>query len=476
MDIIIIGAGVIGSAIAYNLAKYQLDILVLEKENDVGDKASCANSGILHSGYDPEPNSLKGKLNIIGNRLFTDIAANLDVQLERIGSLTLATKTEELALLDKLMQKAQANGVPVQLLSKEEVLNIEPFINPNVVGGILAPTAGIINPFELTVAFMECAMDNGVSLKLNEEVTAIKRHEGGFVVSTKEHEYFTKIIINCAGVYSDHIHNMVNPPKFTIIPRKGEYYVIDNLYTPYIKHVIFGLPSPAGKGVLVTPTTHYNYLIGPSSDDISDKDDLGTNADVLAKIKARASELTAYLPFASLIREFAGIRAVSDNDDFIIEEASDNFYDVAGICSPGLSASPAIALMIEEMIQKKHSFKLNENYNPRRRPVIRSRDLSVAKRLALIEDNKQYGQIICRCENISEAEVVDAIQRNCGATTIKGVKKRTRPGAGRCQGGFCEPHIIEILSRELHKPKTEIEYAQAKSYILFPRSDGDKHA
>ena len=475
-DIIIIGAGVIGTAIAYNLAKYEAKILVLEKENDVGDGASCANSGILHSGYDPEPHSLKKKLNILGNSLFDEIAKNLDVQLERIGSLTVATSSEEVIKLVELSKRAEENGVDVQLLTKEEAFLKEPFLNPQVQAALFAPTAGIVNPFELTVAFMECAMDNGVALKLNEEVIAISRFAEYFVIKTKNNEYHTKNIINCAGVYSDYIHNMVNSPKFTIKARRGEYFVIDNLYTPYIKHVIFGLPTKAGKGVLVTPTTHYNYLIGPSSEFIDDKEDVATHAEVLKNVKDRASQLVSYLPFNSLIREFSGLRAVSDTDDFIIEEASPNFYDVAGIQSPGLSASPAIALMVEEMIQKREHYPKKENYNPKRRAVVRLPYVSLNERLALIKENKAYGHIICRCENISEAEVVDAIRRNCGATTIKGVKKRTRPGAGRCQGGFCEPHIIDILSRELNKPKTAIEYAKVKSYILFERTSGDNDA
>ena len=474
-DIIIIGAGVIGASIARTLSKYQYDILVLEKDTDVGDGASCANSAILHSGYDPKPDSLKAILNVEGNKMFDEISRDLDVQIRRIGSITVASTPEELEALEALVERAAQNKVPVELLDCEELLKIEPFINPNVKKGLLAPTAGILNPFELTVAMMENAMDNGASLHLREEVLAISRESDGFDVTTNKAKYHSTIVINCAGVHSDVIHNMVHPPRFTIRPRRGEYYVIDNLTNPYITHVIFGVPTKAGKGVLVAPTTHDNYLVGPSSDFIDEKEDTATHADILKMVKDRASAIVSTIPFGSLIREFAGIRAVSDNDDFIIEEVSPNFYDVAGIQSPGLASSPAIAKRVESMVTSKHPSAIKPDWNPKRRPIVRLKELSIEKRQALIQADPRYGHLVCRCEGVSEAEVIDCIHRNCGATTIKGVKKRARPGAGRCQGGFCEPHIITILSRELNRPKTTIEYAKEGSYILQERNQGEPH-
>ncbi|MFA6627658.1 MAG: NAD(P)/FAD-dependent oxidoreductase [Bacilli bacterium] len=475
MDVIIIGAGVIGTSIARALSKYQMDILVIEKDNDVGDGSSCANSAILHSGYDPEPGSLKAKLNVLGNQMFDEVCRDLDVQIRRIGSITVASTDEEVDALGPLIKRAEQNKVPVQLLTREELLKIEPFLHSSVRYGLLAPTAGIINPFELTIASMENAMDNGASLHLCEEVIGISRVGNEFLVQTNKDQYKTTMVINCAGVYSDVIHNMVNPPQFTIKPRRGEYYVIDNLFTPYITHVIFGVPTKAGKGVLVTPTTHDNYLFGPSSDFIENKDDTATHADVLMMVKNRASTMVSTLPFSSMIRQFAGIRAVSNTNDFIIQEASPNFYDVAGIQSPGLASSPAIAKMVEDLILSHHAFSKNPSYNPRRRPVVRLKEASLEERTRLIAKNPQYGHIVCRCEGVSEAEVVDCIHRHAGARTIKGVKKRTRPGAGRCQGGFCEPHIIEILSRELGKQKTDIEYAKQGSFILQERKKGEPH-
>ncbi|MDD4212246.1 MAG: NAD(P)/FAD-dependent oxidoreductase [Bacilli bacterium] len=481
MDVIIIGAGVIGASIARALSKYQMDILVIEKDNDVGDGASCANSAILHSGYDPEPGSLKARLNVLGNQMFDEISRDLDVQMRRIGSITVASTDEEIEALGPLQKRAEQNQVPLQLLNREELLKLEPFLHPSVRFGLYAPTAGILNPFELTVASMENAMDNGVKLHLREEVIAIKRLQEGFLVTTNQGTYETKIVVNCAGVHSDAIHNMVHTPEFTIKPRRGEYYVIDNLFTPYIKHVIFGVPTKAGKGVLVAPTTHDNYLVGPSSDFIEDKEDTATHADILKMVKDRALTIVSTIPFPSMIRQFAGIRAVSSNDDFIIQEASHGFFDVAGIQSPGLASSPAIAKMVEDMIIEKYPTTKKENYNPRRRRVVRLKECSLEERTKLIKENPLYGHIICRCEGVSEAEVIDCIHRHAGATTIKGVKKRTRPGAGRCQGGFCEPHIIEILSRELGRKKTEIEYAKIGSNILQKRpefreeSQGEPH-
>lgn len=466
-DIIIIGAGVVGCHLARLLSRYDLDVLVLEKENDVGDGASGANSAILHSGYDPEPGTLKAKLNVIGNAMHDNICEELDIPMLRIGSITVATKEEEIKVLEELKKRAKINGVEVKLLNGEEIKAIEPNINPNVIAGLLAPSAGIINPFELCIALMENAMDNGVKLKLNEEVIGILKNEAGlFTVKTKNNNYLGKMIINCAGVFADEVNELINPPSFTVKPRRGEYIVLDHFDDTFVRHVLFSVPTDKGKGVLVTPTTHFNYLVGPSSTYIDNKEDVSTTSDIINEVKAKATNLVTNLPYRHMIKQFAGNRAVSNTNDFIIEETSDNFINVAGIQSPGLVASPAIAVEVLKLITNKINLKEKDNYNPRRRPMIRLHKLSFEARQALIKENREYGNIVCRCEKVSEAEIRDAIRRNCGATSIKGVKKRVRPGFGKCQGGFCQPKVVQILAEELNIKPTEVVYNRPGSYVI----------
>ena len=469
-DIIIIGAGVVGSMIARTLSKYKLNILVLEKENDVGNGASCANSAIIHSGYDPEPGTLKAKLNVRGNYLFDEVAKELDVEFERIGSITLANTLEEVAILESLAERAKLNNVQVQILNHDELKEIEPSITNKVIKGLLANTCGIINPFELVVAAMENAMDNGVKLNLNEEVIAIEKKENNFIINTNKNSYETKYIINCAGVYSDQVNEMINNKSFTIKPRRGEYFVLDHFDDNYVKHVLFNVPSSKGKGVLLSPTTHYNYLVGPSSEYILEKDDVSTDKETLDNVKQNAYSLVDNLRLDKQIRIFSGIRAVSDTKDFVIEETIPNFINVAGIQSPGLASSPAIAEMVEGFIKDK---ELKEIYNPYRKKLPRLNKKNLEEKQEYFKKDPTFGNIICRCEKISEGEIVDAIRRNCGATSIKGVKKRVRPGFGKCQGGFCEASVLKILARELNKNPEEIVYGKENSYILKERTKGE---
>ena len=469
-DITIIGAGVVGSMIARTLSKYKLNILVLEKENDVGNGASSANSAIIHSGYDPEPGSLKARLNVRGNYLFDKVAEELDVEFMRIGSITLANNQEEVEILESLVERAALNGVCVKVLDHDELKTIEPSITDKVIKGLLAPTCGIINPFELVVAAMENAMDNGVKLHLCEEVTSILKQESGFIVNTNKNSYETKYVINCAGVYSDKINEMVNKKSFTIKPRRGEYFVLDHFDNNYVRHVLFNVPSSKGKGVLVSPTTHYNYLVGPSSEYIDDKEDVSTDKETLDNVKQNAYSLVDNLRLDKQIRIFSGIRAVSDTGDFVIEEVIPYFINVAGIQSPGLASSPAIAEMVEELIKDK---ELKEDYNPYRKPLPRLNKKTIEERISLCKTNPLYGNIICGCEKISEGEIVDAIRRNCGATTVKGVKKRVRPGFGKCQGGFCEASVMKILARELGCDIKQIVYGKANAYILKEGTKGE---
>ena len=469
-DVIIIGAGVVGAQIARRLSKYKLNILVLEKENDVGDGSSSANSAIIHSGYDPIPGTLKAKLNVLGNQMYDEICSDLDVEFKRIGSLTLSNSEEEDEILKELVLRAEQNNVEVKLINQEELRQIEPNVSKSARMALFAPTAGIINPFELVVALMENAVDNGVELKLSEEVINIKRENDLFTVYTSNNTYYSNYIINASGLYSDKVNEMINPKSFTIIPTKGEYTVLDHFDNNYVKHTLFNVPSKKGKGVLVSPTTSNNYLVGPSSEVILEKDDTSCNYEILQNVKSKAYDLVDILRIDQQIKQFAGIRAVSDTKDFVIEETSYHFINVAGIQSPGLASSPAIAVMVCDMIKNKEE---KENWNPKRRPLVRLNKMSFEERKEFVSNNPLFGKIICRCEKITEGEILDVINRSCGATTIKGVKKRIRPGFGKCQGGFCQSYVLDILSRELNKDKKTITYGKTGSYILKERTKGE---
>ena len=464
-DIIIIGAGVIGSSIARELARYKAKVLVLDRESDVGNVTSMANSAIVHSGYDPKPGTNKAKYNVEGNAMYDLLTKELDVEFKRIGSLTCATDEEEMKIIESYLPRAKENNVEVKILNKEETKKIEPYVSDAVIGSLYAPTAGIINPFELCVALCENAMDNGVDILLNEEVVAIEKSADKYVVKTNKAEYETKVVVNAAGLYSDKVSRMVGIDHFEITPRKGEYFVLDHFEKPFVSHVIFPVPTEKGKGILVTPTTHGNYLVGPSSEFVDDKEDLSTDKLTLDSVRSSSTKLVRDIPFGYIIRQFSGLRATGSTHDFVIEEV-DGFVNLGGIESPGLASAPAIAKEAVRLVNTVLNLEKNENFNPFRRKVVRLSKMSAEERNELIRNNPAYGHIICRCEGISEGEVVDCIRRNAGARTIKGVKKRCRPGFGKCQGGFCEPLVLEILARELNLNPLNVRYDSSESYIL----------
>lgn len=468
-DILIIGGGVIGCFIARELAKYQAKIILLEKNNDVCSETSNANSAIIHSGYDPLPNTLKARLNVLSNPLFDQVCKDLDVSFIRNGSLTIALNEEEVETLYELKERAKVNGVEVEILDKEEVLKREPNLSDKVLKALYAPTCAIINPFELTIGLMENAMDNGVELALNSKVVAIAYKDNYFTVTCKNNKtYQTKTIINAAGVYADEVAALINDTSFKIKARKGSYFVLDHFDNNFVKHTLFRVPTSKGKGVVITPTTHYNYLIGPSSDFIDAKDDTSTEKEVLDAVKERANSIIEKIPYNQVIRTFSGLRAVSNTDDFIIDYSIVNkqFINVAGIQSPGLAASCGIANMVRDLVLKLHPYEMNPKFNPKRRKMIKLSRMSLEERNNLIKENPTFGRIVCRCEKVSEGEIIDCIRRNAGANSVKGVKKRVRPGFGKCQGTFCQPHVVKILARELNIKEHEVVYDNLGSYLI----------
>lgn len=475
-DILIIGAGVVGSAIARELARYQVKVAVLEKENDVCEESSKANSAIVHSGYDPLPGTLKAKLNVEGNKLFDQLSQELDFEFERIGSLTVAKNKEELAVLEELVKRGQENGVFTRIVKDEELKEMEPFLVDEAIAALYAPTAGIVNPFEYNVALMENAMDNGVQLFLNNKVISINKKKDYYEVLTNKATYKAKVVVNAAGLYSGEIAKMIGNDSIKITPYKGEYYVLDHFERPFVKHTIFPPPSQVGKGILVSPTTHGNYLLGPNSVETV-PEDKSTTAAGLASIREGAQSLVQKILFQEVIRSFAGLRAKDISDDFVIKEDEKNryFFHVAGIQSPGLVSSPAIAKLVVSLIGKSLKLESNPNFNPYRRPLIRLKKMPLEEVEKLIAKDPRFGRIICRCEKISEGEIVDVIHRNCGARTVKGIKKRIRPGFGKCQGGFCEPLCVKILARELGLNALDIRYGTKDSYILVRPSKEEEH-
>ena len=469
-DLVIIGAGVSGTYIARELSKYDLKILILDKDNDIANETTAANSGIIHAGYDPKPGTAMAKFNAPSNKMFDKVCEELDVPFERCGSLVIGFDDNDQKTIEDLYQRGLKNGVPdLKILNRDEVLEMEPNINPEVKHGLYAPTAGVINSWELAIALAENAIDNGTDLRLETKVEYIKKEEDTYKIITDKGNYTTKYVVNCAGVFADEIHNMVSEPSYSIRPRKGNYYVVDNTVKDLVNHIIFQAPTENGKGVLITPTVDGNFLIGPDSKFLDDKLNNATEADNLEFIKKSGFRACPTIPFDKVIRSFAGLRAASNQSDFIVEEAQDakGFIDIGGFESPGLSSIPAVAEYVVNIIEKRNNgLNKKDNYNPRRRKVVRFSHLSPEERSSLIKNDPAYANVICRCETVTEAEIVDCIHRNAGARSVKAVKKRVRAGAGRCQGGFCGPKVVEILSRELGKDWTEIPYDGSDSYIL----------
>ena len=468
-DVIIIGAGVSGASIARELAKYDAKICVVERFDDVCCGTSKANSAIVHAGYDAKPGTLMARLDVEGSYLIPQLARDLDFQYINNGSLVLCMHEEDLPALRALYERGRTNGVSaLRLLTREEVLALEPNVQESVVAGMQAATGGIVCPFGMNIAFAENAAENGVEFRFNTRVTGFERTRDGWDVKTEQGTLSTRIVINAAGVYSDELHNMVSTRKLHITPRRGDYYLLDRTTGGYVSHTLFQLPSKYGKGVLVAPTVHGNTIVGPTAIDIDERDGVNTTAAGLEDVMRKASVIVKDAPLRQVITSFAGLRAHEDGHEFVIGEAdgAPGFIDCAGIESPGLSSSPAIGRMVAEIVRDKLLLPRKAFYKSTRKGVLNPAHLSFEERQALIRENSAYGNIICRCESISEGEILDAIHRPLGARSLDGVKRRVRAGMGRCQGGFCAPRVMEILSRELGIPMEEITKSGGESKMI----------
>ena len=470
-DVIIIGCGVTGAATAYMLSRYQLKVAVLEAENDVAVGTSKANSAIIHAGYDPVPGTLMARLNVEGNRMVGEIADKLNVPFSRCGSFVVAFSEAEVEHLHRLYDRGIQNGVPeMYLLNREETLKEEPNLSDQVCGALYAKTAAVVSPWELTLAMAEVAVKNGVELFLDTRVEAIQKENDLFkVTAANGKNYQSRYIINAAGVDSDVVHEMIGEKEFTVNPTKGEYYLLDKSEGNRVRHVIFQCPNELGKGVLVGPTVHGNLIVGPNAEPGTGRDDRATTGKAMDFVRAAALRSVPSISFRENIRNFAGVRANTEFDEFLIGESKSvkGFLNLAGIKSPGLTASPAIGKYACELLNEMGlSLIEKENYDETRE-VVRVRYLDAEKKNALIQKNPLYGRVICRCETITEGEIVDALHEVIPARSIAGVKRRCNAGMGRCQGGFCSPRVAAIIARELGIDETDVLEDRAGSYVLI---------
>ena len=479
-DVVIIGAGVTGAAVARELSRYKdLNVCVLEKEEDVCSGTSKANSAIVHAGFDAAEGSLMAKLNVEGNEMMDELCKDLDIPFKRNGSLVVCIHKEELPGLKDLYDRGVKNGVKdLKILSKEEVKAMEPNLSDNVLGALYAPTGGIICPFILNIAMAENANVNGVDFRFNTEVENLRKDENGiWHIRTNNGEYLTKYIVNAAGVYADKFHNMVSEKKIHITARRGDYCLLDHEMGEYVSHTIFPQPTKLGKGVLVSPTVHGNLIVGPTAVDIEDKEATATTADGINDLMEKSGMNVDNLNVRrKVITSFAGLRAHEDGHEFIINWVDDapGFFDCAGIESPGLSSSPAIGRMVAKMFKEKLSLSEKSDWISKRKGIVITKELSIEERNELIKKNPAYGTIVCRCESITEGEILDAIHRPLGARSLDGVKRRVRAGMGRCQAGFCSPKTMEILNRELGIPMEKITKSGGKSNIVLERTKGGR--
>lgn len=460
-DVVVAGAGVIGSMTARELTKYKLSLCVLEKDNDVACGASKANSGIVHGGFDPEPDTLKAKLNVEGVEKLFSTAKMLNVPIKRNGSLVCAFGADEDKVVKELYNRGIKNGVKgMEIISGDEARKLEPELSGEITSVLSVSSAGIVCPYEMTIASMGNSMDNGAQLKLNFEIAGISKQDGIFVIKSSDGEVVkAKYLVNCAGGFSDKISRMAGDDSFEIIPRAGEYLLLDKTEGMRVSHTIFQVPSKEGKGILVSPTVDGNLLTGPTACVVENPESKQTTQNGIDTVIKLAAKSVPSVNFRSVITSFSGVRSSEKNGDFIIKasEKTENLINVASIDSPGLSSCVAIAEYAVDIL-KKVGLELKENpdFNGSRENPHLFREMKDEEKDKYIKEHPEYGKIVCRCETVSEGEIRAAIKRNPPAHDIDGVKRRTRSGMGRCQGGFCGPYVMKLIAEENKTAKENV--------------------
>ncbi|MGB4338691.1 MAG: NAD(P)/FAD-dependent oxidoreductase [Bacillota bacterium] len=479
-DVVVIGAGVVGNAIARELARYDVSVVLLEREADVAWGTTKANTALVHAGYDAEPGTNKARFNVTGNAMYPRICAELGVQFQNTGSLVVATSPDQVDHLRELLERGRANGVPgLEIIGRERIVELEPNISPEAIAALWAPTAGITGPWELAIAYAENAVENGVKLMLSSPVTAIDVEGGRAVrVHTPGASIAARFVVNAAGLFADEVARMVGQTDFEIVPRKGEYYLLDKRAGHLARRPLFPVPTAHSKGIVVTPTVDGNLLVGPNSYIVDSKADLDTTGCGLDEVLAGAGRLVPGIPVRDNITNFAGLRATaSPGNDFVIGPAPGvpNFINAAGIQSPGLTAAPAIALEIVRLLGEAGlALAPKADFNPIRPRPARFAEMTDDERAEAAACDPRWGHIVCRCESVTEGEIVEALHRSVPCTTVDGVKFRTRAGSGRCQGGFCGPRVVAIISRELGIPADEVTKKGGASRILVgPSKQGN---
>lgn len=465
-DIAIIGAGVVGGMIARELSSYRLSCVILERCNDVAMGATRANSAIVHAGFDAKEGSLKSRLNVRGSEMMEQVCRELGVKYSKCGSLVVGFNGEDRRTLEELKARGERAGVKeLRVIDREELLKIEPSVGDTVTCALFAPTGAIVCPYELCMAAVGNAMDNGCELKLSFDVDRLKKTEQGWLVGCGEENVEARFVINCAGLYADKIARLASDDSFSIHPRRGEYLLLDRECGGTVSHTVFRCPTKLGKGILVTPTVDGNLLLGPTAFDQEDKEDVRTSAEGLAAVRSRAGEQVKGINLGKVITSFSGLRAVGSTGDFIIYER-DGLVNVAGIESPGLSASPAIAEYVAQILHGSGlAMEKRADFNPERQPYHHFKELTVEKKNELIRSHPEYAHVVCRCELVTEGEIIEAIRRNPKPRDVDGVKRRTRATMGRCQGGFCSPYIVELLAREGGVDYLDVTKSGGESYI-----------
>ena len=469
-DILVIGAGLTGCAVAREMSGYQASVIVLEKENDLAEGATKANSGIVHAGYDAVPGSLKAFYNIRGASMYPELCASLGLPYQQCGALVIALNEKDRQTVELLRDRGEKNGVSgLRILEHNELLSLEPALNPQVVCALYVPSSALISPYETAFAIADHAALNGVSFRLNQKVLSVQKNPDGlFSVQTESGEYLSRILVNCAGTSGAFLHNQLSADKLDMVYRRGQYYLLDHEKKLPFTHTVFQCPSAMGKGVLVTPTVHGNLLLGPTAEDIDDPMDTATTAEGLQEVFRKAALTWPDISIRTTITNFSGVRAHLTTDDFVVGPCSDcpGYYEAIGIESPGLSSTPAIAKDLSAMIAEELGLQAKEEMIPFQVPAVSFRDMTEEEKSRAVAEDPAYGNIVCRCETVTEAEIRAAIRRPVGARTIDGVKRRTRAGMGRCQGGFCMPRVADIIAEETGVSLLDIRKDSGNSYIL----------
>ena len=480
-DVLIAGCGITGAAAAFELSKYKLKVGILERENDVAMGATRANSAVLHAGYDPRPGTLMARLNVRGVELARELCRKLDVPYRPCGSLVLALSEDELPVIRELYRRGIENGVPgLELLTGDQARALEPNLSENVTGALHAPSAAVCSPWEYCLALAETAVKNGAVLHLNTAVIGLEplgneRGPEGWTVRTNRGDFQTRFILNAAGVDAETVHAMAGPPSFKMLPARGQYYLLDKSEGSRVGRVIFQCPGKAGKGVLAAPTVHGNLIVGPDSERVEGHD-TATTGTGLRYVRETAGRSVPSIHFRESIRNFAGVRANTDRGDFVIERGAPHFIDLAGICSPGLSAAPAIGEYAAQLLAKDGlALEKKDSFVCERRRT-RFKELPPEERSALVEREPAYGRVICRCETVTEGEILEALRGPIPPVSVDGVKRRVNAGMGRCQGGFCAPRVVDLLARELRKSPGEIVQDRAGSWLLDRETKGGRNS